>query len=181
LSCIPIVIVSIIADQIKGISLGASAVLQKPVSRNELQNLLKSTGFFSLKSDGSQSSILVVDDDRSAVDILAGTLKSHNYIVERAYGGREAIEIVHHLHPDLILLDLMMPEISGFDVMNTLKENPETANIPIIIITAKVLTVEERHQLNGHVTRIIEKSNFNNGCFINEVRRGLSLQRQAGI
>src|SRR3989338_2336947 len=80
-------------------------------------------------------------------------------------------------HPDLIVLDLMMREMSGFEVVERLKEDPATSAIPILVVTAKSLTAEDRKALNGNVLRIMEKAEFNHGRFINEVRRALRRRR----
>ena len=76
--------------------------------------------------------------------------------------------------PDLIVLDLMMPEVNGFDVVEALKRDAATATIPIIIVTAKQITAEDRTRLKGDVLRVIEKSDFNHGRFIGEVRRAMT-------
>ena len=78
----------------------------------------------------------------------------------RAYGGREAIEIARRELPDLIVLDLMMPEVNGFDVVEALQATPETARIPILVVTAKQITAADRARLNGYVTAIMEKASF---------------------
>jgi len=75
--------------------------------------------------------------------------------------------------PDLIVLDLMMPEVSGFDIVETLKASSRTSDIPIVVLTAKHLSTEDRQVLNGNVLQIVEKSQFNPGEFIGEVRRAL--------
>ncbi|MDQ6960758.1 MAG: response regulator, partial [Mariprofundaceae bacterium] len=168
---IPVVIVSIIANgnERKGFSLGASQVLQKPVRK---QALLTAVGDAGLGLDGGISgTVLVVDDDPKAVEVVARHLESSSATVFRAYGGTEAIDIAKSKKPDLIILDLMMPEVTGFDVVEALKASEETAHIPIIILTAKVITDADRKALNGGVLKIVEKSGFNHGSFINEVRR----------
>jgi CheY-like chemotaxis protein len=94
----------------------------------------------------------------------------------RAYGGQEAIVLAHRVRPDLILLDLVMPEVSGFDVVHQLRSDPATAGIPILVITAKQVTALDRQVLNGdtdHVIHIIEKAGFNQSDFLAEVRRAL--------
>ncbi|MDQ6958046.1 MAG: response regulator, partial [Mariprofundaceae bacterium] len=168
---IPVVIVSIIADgnERKGFSLGASQVLQKPVRK---QALLTAVGDAGLGLDGGISgTVLVVDDDPKAVEVVASHLESSSATVLRAYGGAEAIDIAKSKKPDLIILDLMMPEVTGFDVVDMLKQREDTAHIPIIILTAKVITDADRKALNGGVLKIVEKSGFNHGSFISEVRR----------
>ena len=98
---------------------------------------------------------------------LAGT-------VLRASGGREAIATARRELPDLIVLDLMMPEVNGFDVVQALSGAPDTARIPIMIVTAKTITPEDRAKLNGFVTTIVEKDEFSRDRFAAEVRRAMS-------
>ena len=89
----------------------------------------------------------------------------------RAPGGREGIALARRYRPDLITLDLEMPEVSGFDVVEALKASPATAQIPIIVVTARELTRSDRERLNGRVHDILGKADFNNGWFIGEVQR----------
>ena len=94
--------------------------------------------------------------------------------VLRAYGGREAIDVARRELPDLIVLDLMMPEVNGFDVVEALNEHPDTARIPILVVTAKQITAEDRSKLSRNVTTIIEKSSLNRERFTAEIRRAMS-------
>jgi CheY-like chemotaxis protein len=94
--------------------------------------------------------------------------------VLRALGGREGIELARRFQPDLIALDLEMPEVNGFEVVEALKAGPATARIPIVVVTAKDLTHAERTHLNGHILEIVDKAEFNHGRFIGEVQRALS-------
>jgi PAS domain S-box-containing protein len=172
LSQIPVVIISIVADPSKGFALGAAAVMQKPVSREELYESLKTLGLLPL-SDGGILKVLVVDDEPKAVELIAVRLMGLASTVLRASGGREAIEIARRELPDLIILDLMMPEVNGFDVVAALHERPDTARIPILVVTAKKVTAQDRSRLNGYVTTIMEKANFDREHFIAEVRRAM--------
>ena len=120
--------------------------------------------------------VLVVDDDPKAVEVIAAFLPAPAYTVMRAYGGSEAIALAQRVRPDLLLLDLMMPEVNGFDVVEVLQSDPHTARIPILVVTAKQITAEDRAALNrhpDHVIRIVEKSGFDKLRFIAEVRRAL--------
>jgi CheY-like chemotaxis protein len=94
--------------------------------------------------------------------------------VLRSYGGRDAIDTVRQELPDLIVLDLMMPDVNGFDVVAALSEDPETAGIPILIVTVKRVTAEDRAKLQGSVMTIIEKADFDADRFVAEVRRAMS-------
>jgi CheY-like chemotaxis protein len=100
--------------------------------------------------------------------------------VLRAYGGSEAIETARKELPDLIVLDLMMPDVNGFDVVEALKDDPRTARIPMLVVTAKQITMDDRARLNGYVTAIMEKAEFDRDRFMAEVRRATA-KRQAGL
>ena len=96
-------------------------------------------------------------------------------LVLRAFGGREGIELARRFRPDLIALDLEMPEVSGFDVVEALKGDDSTAQIPIMIVTAQDLSAADRQRLNGHIMDIVGKTaDFNHGHFAQEVQRALS-------
>jgi signal transduction histidine kinase/CheY-like chemotaxis protein len=170
---IPVVIISIVADPAKGFALGAAGVMQKPISRQELYEALVGLGLFPL-TEGETLKILVVDDDPKAVELIAVRILGLASTVLRAYGGQEAIDSARRELPDLIVLDLMMPEVSGFDVVTALHKDPETARIPILVVTAKHITSEDRHRLNGYVMSIMEKANFDRDRFIAEVRRAMA-------
>jgi CheY-like chemotaxis protein len=177
LAHVPVVILSIVADSNRGLSLGAAQVLQKPVSAEDLQTALCKLGFVKPVDNQPGLNVLVVDDDPKAVEILSTYLEHANHTVLRAYSGSEAIHIAKSQIPDLIVLDLMMPEISGFEVVEDLKLDKRTAKIPIIIVTSKFLTLDERHMLKGQVLAVLEKSEFNHGNFISEVHRALAGKR----
>ncbi|MEP6999573.1 MAG: PAS domain S-box protein [bacterium] len=173
LSGIPVVIISIVADATKGFSLGAAAVMQKPISRQELYDALVGIGLFPLGQDQTLR-ILVVDDEPKAVELIALRVQGLASTVLRAYGGREAIDAARRELPDLIVLDLMMPEVNGFDVVTALQEHADTARIPVLVVTAKEITFDDRRKLNGHVMSIMEKADFDRERFVGEVRRAMS-------
>jgi len=173
LSSIPVVIISIAADRGRGLALGAAAVLQKPVSRLELNESLGDLCLL-LFTPGKQLKVLVVDDDPMAVQLIAIRLKDFTGTVLRASRGHEAIEVARQEAPDAIILDLMMPELNGFDVVAALKADPETARIPILVVTAKQVTAEDRATLNGYVTSILAKGAFDRDHFTNEVHRAIA-------
>ena len=170
---IPVVIISIVADRNKGFALGAAAVMQKPISRQELYESLVDLGLFPALA-GRTLKVLVVDDDPKAVELIAVRIQGLASTVLRAYGGREAIDTARRELPDLIVLDLMMPDVNGFDVVEALNEHPDTARIPILVVTAKQITAEDRAKLSGYVTTIMEKAEFDPDRFTAEVRRAMS-------
>ena len=170
---VPVVIISIVADPAKGFSLGAAAVMQKPISRRALFDSLTDLGLLPVPG-GLAHKVLIVDDDPKAVEVVAARIEAMGNTVLRAYGGREAIEIACRELPDAIVLDLMMPVVSGFDVVAKLSQMPETAGIPILVVTAYEIATADRARLNGYVTAIMEKSSFTPEDLTAEVRRAMA-------
>ena len=173
LSAIPVVIISIVAERNKGFALGAAAVMQKPISREELYGTLVNLDLFP-RAEHRTLKVLVVDDDPTALELVALRVKSLAGTVLRAYGGREAIEVARQELPSLIVLDLMMPDVNGFDVVEALRSRPDTARIPIVVVTAKQITPEDRAKLSGYVSTIVEKSGFDPDGFTAEIRRAMA-------
>jgi CheY-like chemotaxis protein len=174
LSSVPVVIVASKDYSDMALNKGASAVLQKPVSHAQLKDSLHQMGLHPVPQH--THTVLIVDDDPNAVELIATFLPAPAYAVVRAYGGSEAIALARKLHPDLILLDLMMPEVSGFDVVDALQRNLDTARIPVLVVTAKQIAPQDRAALNrqaGNLIRIVEKAGFDKQRFIAEVRRAL--------
>ena len=175
---VPVVIISSLAGPNMRFSLGAAAVLQKPISRHALYESLTDLRLLPL-SQGCKLRVLVVDDDPKAVDLLAIYSQGIASTVLRAHGGREAIDIAVQELPDVILLDLMMPEVTGFNVVAELNEHADTARIPIVVITAKTITAKDRAALSRSVTAIMEKAGPDPDRFTAEVRRAMSGRRVA--
>ncbi len=173
LALVPVVIVSLAAERNKGFALGAAAVMHKPISRPELHASLLELGLIPA-APGSTLKVLVVDDDPKAVELVATRMIGLATTVLRAYGGRSAIHLAQAELPDLIILDLMMPEVNGFDVVAALNARPETARIPVMVVTAMSLTAEDRDKLSSFVTLIVEKGDFPHDRFLTEVRRAMS-------
>jgi threonine synthase len=117
------------------------------------------------------SRVVVVDDTSEARRLIRRILQSQgDFEIFEATSGREAIELITKQLPDLVILDLMMPEIDGFAVLDVLRSNPETANIPVIVATAKELTVDEKSRLQGQIQSLMLKGDFLNDEFLEEVR-----------
>jgi len=168
LNDIPVVIISMLDDEGRAFSLGASRMLNKPVKKKELLHGIASLG---LNESGKNLTALVVDDDAKVLKLLERHLHAEGFIVLKAQGGQQGIDMAREYIPDLMLLDLMMPKVSGFDVVDAMKALPSTLNIPIIILTAKDITAEDRQQLNGDIIRIMQKREMNHVHFFNEFRR----------
>jgi signal transduction histidine kinase/DNA-binding response OmpR family regulator len=171
---VPVVIVSVTDEPSRGFALGAAQVLLKPVSREDLLAAVDSLG---LNPQGGGGHVLVVDDDPRAVQVVSRQLEAAGFSTLGAYGGQEALQLVDHHRVDLIVLDLMMPQVSGFDVVEALASRPETAGIAIIILTAHIVDEQDRQMLRGRVQRIMEKSSFEPASLVAEVRRALAGRR----
>jgi len=174
LGMVPVVVICGKADGPPVLADAAAAVLQKPISRAALKKSLTSLGFYDAQDQ--TYTVLVVDDDPKSVDLIAAYLPPPVYVTVRAYSGQEAIVLAHRVQPDLILLDLMMPRVTGFDVVQALQDDPRTAGIPILVVTAREITQLDRQVLNadpGQAVRMIEKAGLNSTDFLAEVRRAL--------
>ena len=115
--------------------------------------------------------VVVVDDTSEARRLIRRILQSQgDFEISEATNGRDAIELVTRERPDLVILDLMMPEVDGFAVLDSLRSKPETANIPVIVATAKELTVDEKSRLQGQIQSLMLKGDFLNDEFLEEVR-----------
>jgi len=115
--------------------------------------------------------IVVVDDSPEARRLIRRILQSQgDFEIFEATNGVEAIELIDKERPDLVILDLMMPEVDGFAVLDVLRSKPETANIPVIVATAKELTVDEKGRLQGQIQSLMQKGDFLNDEFLEEVR-----------
>ena len=115
--------------------------------------------------------IAIVDDNPDVRRLIRRILQSQgDYTLFEATNGREAIELAHKEHPNLMILDLMMPEMDGFSVLEKIQSSPDTADIPVIVVTAKELTPAEKEQLHGHVQKLMQKGDFMNDDLSDEVR-----------
>jgi CheY-like chemotaxis protein len=126
---IPILIVSVVEDMQKAYRLGANDYITKPIS---LESLLQKVNRL---LEGSQKKLLIVDDDENIVRSLEFELRKHGFAISNARNGKEALIRIAENLPDLILLDIRMPEMDGYAVIKELKSKPDTVNIPIIIMT----------------------------------------------
>ena len=115
--------------------------------------------------------VAVVDDSSEARRLIRRILQSQgDFEIFEATDGQAAIELVNKEHPDLVILDLMMPEVDGFAVLDVLRSKRETANIPVIVATAKELTIDEKARLQGQIQSLMQKGDFLNDEFLEEVR-----------
>ncbi|MDM0087098.1 MULTISPECIES: PAS domain-containing hybrid sensor histidine kinase/response regulator [unclassified Variovorax] len=170
----PVVIIAGVADASEAIHRGAAAGLQKPIGRAQLKSTLQQLGL--QPAPGRAHTVLVVDDDPHAVEMIAAFLPAPDYAVLRAGNGTEALVMAQHSRPDLILLDLSMPVMDGFELVAALHRHPDTARIPIVVVTARQVSASDRaalQQMSGRAVEIVEKAGFDRHRFIEQVRRAL--------
>jgi CheY-like chemotaxis protein len=162
---IPIIVLSIIDNKELGFSLGAFDYLVKPFEKEAIMATLQRIPGLPDKR------VLVVDDEPDAVDLLTQILQDEGYQVKGAYSGEEALRAMDAAAQDIILLDLLMPGMDGFEVIQRVKANPSWRDIPIIVVTAKDLTDSDRGFLHRRVDRIIQKSGLAKGGLMKEIQR----------
>jgi CheY-like chemotaxis protein len=170
---IPVIIVSIVGDKEMSASLGAVDYLSKPVDRN---HLLKIANQFVLEKGGKRA--LIVEDDEITRSLLRHALEEADWEVAEAENGAVGLERIKNEDYDLILLDLMMPVMDGFGFLLELRKNNRFISIPVIIVTAKDLTEEERRTLNGGVAYIVEKSDYSTEELLSQVRSVVAKDRR---
>jgi GAF domain-containing protein/CheY-like chemotaxis protein len=159
---IPVVMLTIVDDKNLGYALGASDYLTKPIDRERLVTVLKQ-----YRHDRP---VLVVDDDPTVRHLFRRLLEPEGYVVAEAENGRAALERLRDVSPSVILLDLMMPEMDGFDFAAELLRHEVWRDIPIIVITARDLSREDHERLNGYVQKILQKGAHGRDQLLAEVR-----------
>jgi CheY-like chemotaxis protein len=174
-SNIPVIVISMLDDAEVGFSLGVVDYFVKPVEKNALvaalNNLKDALGI-------DMPKVLVVDDEPDAVELVASMIEPSGFEILCAYGGEEGINKSFSEHPDVLILDLMMPDVSGFDVVSRLKMDPETRNIPIIVCTSRDPTSEDIIQLRGDVISVMRKGEFARDELIREIEAVKMLARR---
>jgi len=169
LADIPVVMVTMVDNKTMGYALGASDYLMKPIDRSRLSSVLSK-----YKCDRSSCSILLVEDDQPTREMLCRMLEKDGRMVMEAQNGRIALQQMADDQPGLILLDLMMPEMDGFEFVHELRKNPSWRAIPVVVLTAKDITPEEFQQLNGYVENILEKGAYSFEELLSQVRQLVS-------
>ena len=168
LAQIPVIVVTVITDRGIALSLGASDFMTKPIERGQLAAILNR-----LLTD--RRTVLIVDDDANARELITRQLERLNVDVVEAADGRRAIDLLADgLMPGVILLDLMMPEMDGFAVLDKIRERAEWRNIPVVILTGLDLSAQEQDRLRGRVSEIIAKGSAEARDLASIVRQNLA-------
>jgi len=157
--------------------------LTKPVDTEQLAEALKRLGL-GVRNDGEpeERTVLVVDDEPGILQMHARIIRSRPepYRVLTARNGREGLELIKQQHPDLVLLDLMMPEMDGFDVLEAMREDPSCQDIPVIVLTSQTLTEDDMARLNRGVAAVLRKGLFSTDETLTHVEQALTQSKKLG-
>lgn len=167
---IPVFIVSVMDNKDRAYSLHADDYFIKPIDRKQILSRIGSLR----KRNGAKkpiSRILVVDDDDNALFLTSSFLEKEGFIVRKARDGSKAFEMIREEKPDLVILDLLMPHVSGFEVMELMRKDPDLQDIPVIVLTAKELTDEDREQMSGQVRKFMQKASYTIYDLLYEIKR----------
>jgi len=165
LADIPVIMVTIVDQKNMGYALGAAEYLTKPIDRGRLLSVLNR-----YKQEIKSGPVLVVDDDPSVRQMVRRMLVKEGWEVAEADNGQAALDILDETAPSLILLDLMMPEMDGFEFIEELRRNDRWSRVPVVVVTAKDITAEDRQRLNGYVEKVVQKGSHSAESLMTELR-----------
>jgi signal transduction histidine kinase/CheY-like chemotaxis protein/putative methionine-R-sulfoxide reductase with GAF domain len=168
---IPVIVLSIVDNQELGYRLGACDYLVKPFDRDAILSTLARIA--ATPKDPHHVDLLVVDDDLQVVDLVRQLLEDEPYEVRAASDGQAALEAISRQCPDIILLDLLMPRLDGFGVIEWLRQSAEYCDTPVIVLTAKTLTADELAELQQRVSKVIYKQGLERETLLEELRTAL--------
>ena len=151
----------------KGFALGAAEYLVKPVARTDVLAALRRC----VDAPGTRRKVLVIDDDPRAIELLEATLANEGFAVLTAGDGERGVALAGSERPAVILLDLLMPGVDGFSVVEQLRADPATAAIPIVVLTSKTMTAADKRRLNGQISYLARKGEFDRAALVELVGR----------
>ncbi len=175
LADIPVIVVTIVDERGRGYALGATDHMVKPIDRDRLAAVLRR-----LCGDRRLRRVLVVEDEETTREVIRRALQAEGWSVTEAANGRIALERVTADAPDIIVLDLMMPEMDGFEFLAELRNHEAWKNIPVLVVTAKDLTEQDHRRLNGRVERILQKGAYSREELLGQVRELLAARVAGG-
>ena len=163
---IPVIMVTILDEQRRATSLGAAGYLTKPIDQHTLQRMMDR-----FRRSARPTRILLVEDDALQRELMCEWLVGEQWTVHEAGNGREALALLRANKPDVILLDLMMPEMDGFQIVAALQEEPLWRDVPVIVITARDLSAKDRERLNSGVHSVLLKNAFRPDELVERIRQ----------
>jgi adenylate cyclase len=173
LADIPVIMATIADERRQGMVLGAVGYLTKPIDRDKLIGLIRR-----YKAPTGPTRVLIVDDDATQRERVRTWLQPRQWLVSEAENGRIALDRLKEAAPDVIVLDLMMPEMDGFQLVAALQEHPQWRRIPVVVVTALELSADDRARLNSGVETVLLKESFKPADLIDGLRRLVDTSRQ---
>ncbi|HMG30335.1 MAG TPA: response regulator [Jiangellaceae bacterium] len=164
---IPVIIVSMLDERGKGFALGAAEYLVKPVGRDDVLSALARV---TVLPDRDRL-VVAIDDDRLAVDLVRAVLEPEGWTVLGATSGAEGLALATARQPAVVLLDLLMPGMDGFALVDALRRAEATKDIPIIVLTSKTMTAQDKDRLNGQISYVARKAEFDSAALLSLVER----------
>ncbi|MDY6959271.1 MAG: response regulator, partial [Halobacteriota archaeon] len=169
---IPVIVISIFDDKNRAYRLGAKDYLLKPIEQDALINSIKKLYIEGIKD------LLLVEDDVNSVNLVTEMLRDRDINIRVANNGFDGIKLLREFKPQLILLDLMMPGMDGFEFIEEIKKVKESADIPIIVLTAKKLNKDDREYLDRHVSSVLEKNGTDMHEMLDEISKTIRQEKE---
>jgi CheY-like chemotaxis protein len=155
-AAIPVVVVSMLDERGRGFALGATEYLVKPVGKEQLLAAL----YRAAAMPEQKRTVVAIDDDPLAVELVRASLQPEGWTVLGAATGQEGLALIKDHQPAAVLLDLLMPGMDGFEVVEALRADPETKSVPVVILTSKSMTRQDKERLQGRITYVASKTEF---------------------
>jgi signal transduction histidine kinase/CheY-like chemotaxis protein len=156
-AAIPVIVVSMLDERGRGFALGAAEYLVKPVGKEQLLAAL----YRAAAMPEQKHTVVAIDDDPLAIELVKANLESEGWSVLGAATGQEGLALIREQQPSAVLLDLLMPGMDGFEVVEALRADPDTKSVPVVILTSKSMTQQDKERLQGRITYVARKTEFN--------------------
>ena len=155
-AAIPVIVVSMLDERSRGFALGAAEYLVKPVGKDQLLAAL----YRAAAMPERKHTVVAIDDDPLAIELVRASLEPEGWTVLGAATGQEGLALIREQQPSAVLLDLLMPGMDGFEVVEALRADPDTKSVPVVILTSKSMTQQDKERLQGRITYVARKTEF---------------------
>jgi len=155
-AAIPVIVVSMLDEPGRGFALGAAEYLVKPVGKEQLLAAL----YRAAAMPEQKHTVVAIDDDPLAIELVKASLEPEGWTVLGAATGQEGLALIREQPPSAVLLDLLMPGMDGFEVVEALRADPDTKSVPVVILTSKSMTQQDKERLQGRITYVARKTEF---------------------